>query len=118
MEEPVTVKITDVLVILKLNPDVKTVQETYKRDYIRDYYKQILTTEDTTNSSTGSEGNQLLNWIVDLALRKINIFIERVTVALEYSNDDRPHNYIGASIEEIKIKSRTVVATNRTDKVE
>lgn len=26
MEEPVTVKVTDVLVVLKLNPEVKTVQ--------------------------------------------------------------------------------------------
>jgi len=50
---------------------------------------------------------------VHLANKKINLFISKVTVAFECDSKVTPRHYIGLSIDEVIVKSRTVVAINR-----
>jgi hypothetical protein len=57
-------------------------------------------------------------WLIDLANKKINLFIKRVTVAFECDSAVTPRHYLGVSIEEIIIKSRTIIAVNKQDRIE
>ncbi|MBS1889830.1 MAG: hypothetical protein JST59_00925 [Actinobacteria bacterium] len=114
--EPVSIKISDVLVVLKLNENKKHKDQTYSDAYLQEYKKQVFSRTSTAESLKNSDVGNFALWLVDLANKKINLFISRVTVAFERnikSKPPQPAHYFGASIEEIVIKSRTVIAQDR-----
>jgi hypothetical protein len=116
--EPIGIKVDDVLVVLRLNEEMKIKEDTYSDAYLNDYRKHVFSRTSVAESYKDGELGNLRLWLVDLANKKINLFITRVTIALECDRKVKPIHYLGLSIDEIIVKSRTVVAVNREDRIE
>jgi hypothetical protein len=105
-------------VVLRLNEHKKSKPATYSDDYLKQYKKAVHSKSSTTELYKGTELGNLKMWLIDLANKKINLVISRVTVAFECDSSVTPRHYLGISIQEIIAKSRTIIAVNKEERIE
>jgi hypothetical protein len=117
-EEPLSITVSEVQVILKFNEKRKDGKPKEISNVLHEYYKQLTTPGRYKDNVLSMELEHLKAWLIELANRKINLFISKILVALEYNQNEPQSHYFGATIDQINVKSRTIVAVNREDRVE
>lgn len=112
-EQPLSITISEVQVVLKFNERRKDSKPKDMNNVLHEYYKQLGTAGTYKDSVMSIQLENLKVWLIELANRKINLFISKILVALEYNENQTQTSYFGASIDQINVKSRTIIAVNR-----